>query len=933
MTQLEKDFKIKVGTTMANMNGTDFEYMCKHIFESLIKKESVHKGHTTQGKPAGYTADFYDTQLINIGQCGTDEDYFAGFEKDNKGVRKKKSEDEKPIKDYLKAAERYPDSEKVYIFSNRYATGNKYAEAVKEAKKLIVQKSLKPSFVLFDAQQIIELIYKRSISENKIADVIVNYFPEAYELYKLFPSTNAIPFFRSKTYYPRKEENEVIEILKNVDFLQIYGLSGIGKSELSIRIANILIPKYEVVLWIDAEESNFTDISFKSVKILKFDTPINLSHFLEKYKCLLVVDNLNIGTQNTLRQFELFNKMGSKCIITSLIKSVGEKNSYNLSFLNDSIALKILNNVQPRPAVTEAKQIIKVVGGYPILLAILASNIENNSLSWKEMSDELSHLKELHDDTRGTIIAKRIIEKIKKIFNKELSLLKYLSSNKISKEFLLKALGNTVLTKFKSSSIIKSNDLNHYSIHQIVLESINYEVNNESYETEFDEVLKDYLSQNNEIKSFGYYDFIFTHSDFLTKKLAKTSDNYLKKIIIYCKTQALDYKTHSSDIIELINSVDISKEDYYSLSLLIEKYEIRRSTLFEEYFRKETDSQLATLLSIENRVKEPIIHTMLCHHIGKIYFSRLSKLKNTEDAQNATSWFKNVLNDNITADYALLQLAKLSIKTNTLDYEQYIRKAFNASEMSLTVLISFYEILFQSKFEKLRLELIDSDILKFRDNMLRSINANFDQPYTLLAKISDTLSYLHEDVFLNLAEAIPCPANINSNSQLKFSYAKIQSVLYKHLRGNNTNTVESDKLLSIKNICLEYFEPNSFNQFQLKEYCKFLLYIGENTNALSKCNLLQDTDPFSCQMKAKIYFANGLFESALSSIENSLLIAESKGIADGFKAAFFNDKAEALHALRRDNSTDILRQAIKLQNNHKAKSQWEDKLLEWEREL
>ncbi|MBV5319975.1 MAG: hypothetical protein JZU72_03340 [Chlorobium phaeobacteroides] len=109
MSRLKEHFINSFATEIAQINGSDFEYLCKSIFALITNQEVLHKGHNLDTKPVGYTADYISSDLTTFGQCGTDPDYFNNLDK--------------PLHDIERSFENHKKCAVIVLFANRRASG------------------------------------------------------------------------------------------------------------------------------------------------------------------------------------------------------------------------------------------------------------------------------------------------------------------------------------------------------------------------------------------------------------------------------------------------------------------------------------------------------------------------------------------------------------------------------------------------------------------------------------------------------------------------------------------------------------------------------------------------------------------------------------------------------------------------------------------
>lgn len=911
MSRLREHFINSFATEISNLNGTDFEYLCKPIFSIITKQKALHKGHNLDTKPVGYTADFISNDLKFFGQCGTDLDYFEKLDK--------------PIHDIERSLVNHKKCKKILLFANRRASGGQLSKLQIE----IIAKWQNLAFEIYDSEKIANTVIDNISSSSKVEEIL-NYLPKTFEYYKILPQTNKLPSFKNE-YHSRIEESELIDELEKKRIIQVYGISGIGKSELSICIGEQLKDDFDSVIWIDGDELTQDNLSLASVQISKFQNKLNLEFFLQEFKVLLIVDNLNSNVQKFVELFNSINEKESKCIITSLQRDLSDSDSFALSYIDDQVAKEILLNTSIIPTPEQVDIILQEIKGYPLVLNLIKSSIEVDEFTWEDILNEIDSLKDF-TDSKNQKLSKRIIGKFLESFQNELQWLSILNSKKLSRHFLLKTIGKNGVIELEKRSLIHIRDLHFFDIHQLILDSIISEICAID-KTVIDAGLKKYLLENNEIKSIGFFKFMLTHNDFVTETYIRLAfDSDLKKIILYALIQATDSFTSPEWFLKELKSIEFNiNEDYYDLLLFIELAEIELYQLAkksDEYKLecKRIIDDLSPLLDITELKTKRIV---LLHHLGKFH------MKN-KDSINAEKNFKEVINLDGEANYCRLQLARLYANQKEIDKcEQEINtvlgQKIDLSQQSLAILLSFYELLSNSDLGDLRKKYIDNDLDNFISLILSSIDSSFEQTYKVIEGLSGHLSYMLKDTYTEICDILPFPSNINNNRSLRLVFAKIKLKQYSLLK--YSDDPDEDKMSTVLNTALKYFETIDFNND--KERAQLLdLYIASNQfkKAYSFSQEYEKKQgPFYLQKVCKIERGRNNLEKSLGSIEKA--ITESDGLKPFYKAAFLNDKSETLFKMKNKDCITVLNEAIALQNTQKTIDTWNNKLEIWKEEL
>ncbi|SOD12266.1 hypothetical protein [Pedobacter xixiisoli] len=914
MSNIRRTFKIAVKDDLLTLNGTEFEELCTTLLELILKEPVTLEGQNLSAKPVKYTGDMADIRFDIIGQCGTDENYFD-------------DPFSKPLADLKGAIKNHPQCKEVYLFSNRFARTNRISSLTKEIENLKYSQKAYP----YDADKIGDVIFD-NLNSPKILKIL-SFLVRSNELYRLLPDANQIPKHKAN-YFNRDEETQIINRFKSQDVIQIYGLSGIGKSELSISIVEALKQEFEFTFFIEGDYEQNTRFKFEGVRLSKQDHLINLAGKLENSRVLLILDNFNQNVRQIVQDFKNLNKLNSKCLITSLEISLPKKEAFHLGYLNREQSEKILNSCSVPPNSSQLDVLLDFVGGYPLILNILKSNIDDGSFEWGDVINELGLIHSLSDpEMLNKNIASRIIGFVKDKFERQLAFVKYINprNRKINKYFIKSMLGRLPLSDFEKSSLITAQDSIYFDIHQIVLDSINDVAKTTSFESDFDTLLLDFLNEQHQKKGVDFYGFIFNHRTFLDRKLSSAT-GLLKKSILYSLIQSNDINTSTSDTISKIKSIVPNGNDFIDILLLIEQFELELYLISETESRKITAlSQIDALKTILSSVKEHNSQLALLHHIGKIY----SKIN---ENNLALDFFEKVLKIDPYADYTILQVTKIYSKARkTNEVKERLNFIFTNEEIrrkgSLTVLLAFYSLISDSNHNELRKEYIFNRIDDFIIEVKRCLDDKFDQPYEVLSKLSSSLCYEFPIQFGDLVESLPEPTNIDTNDKLRFNYAKILSEYYKFLYSNYTDDDKDIKLEKTKQKAINYFNQIVLDSFSRREAAKFFLLIEDFAGALALAKDFDFNDAFQYQTLCKIQRGLNNYDDSLTAIDKAIDMGKSKNLQSFFVAAFYNDKAETEYLLKSSDCIASLQQGIDLRANDQEKERWMKKNEAWKLEF
>lgn len=896
-----------VAEELNHLNGSEFETLCRPLIEMLTGREYELKGHNLELKAVKGSVDLIqDEDYRTIGQCGTDKDYFWG---------------DKPKNDIESSFNNSPEFTTVYLFSNRRAKGDEYQDV-----KATIWKALKDKlnsgyhYYLYDSQRIAKAVYNKIYQTNKVEEIL-SYLPKSFEYYLLLPQTNTLPLQKAD-YQHRPEENAIEDLLKEKDFLQIYGLSGIGKSQMTIAIANDLSEQFDTVLWFDGD--NIIPNELNKASLRRMGEDINLASILQMFKILLIVDNLNEHVKDLLESFNKYNCNGSKCIVSSLQINVGIDNSYNLLYVSDEVSRAILCDCDVKPTEAQLESILKQIAGYPLLLELAKNAVVNEEMNWDDIIS-VSNMTEINDDERNEEFAQRIVGRYKERFLDMFNLLIGLNCTTVNKLFLREKnlLKLNALFKF---AILQ--DVGDYQcqIHQVVLSAIKAVVGKNYNETEFADYLLYYLRKHVTARDEGLYTFFAYHQERLDSiASAMQPESLLSHYILLTHLYSVDTFIKPDVFLDMINALPLLPEEReVDLCLLVEKLELEQHKIWKETNEDKEKRKAKIMYDTENVKALNLLSTdcqaLVCHHIGKW-------LSSIEDYGQAESWLQKSLELNPKSYHSLLRLARDYNKQDMLGQAaEKIATILNPdtiNEVPISIRLSAYDIISNYKYKELQKTYIDNQLDQFAKDIYASLSESYSHTYIVLAKMAEHLSYNNPKFYARLCVQLPLPLNVEKNNRLRKDYGKIK--LAQYLYGNYTPEYK-EKLFRIT---LEYLAgvPRE-DDYIRKDLIKLYLAGGVPEKAIPIADEFENKDNmFMLQTLCKVYYANEDYATALGYIEKA--IAQENPKQKEYCAAFRHDKAKCLHKLNEANAADVMVEAISIQPNEKLKGEWSEELAGW----
>ncbi|OOQ67360.1 NB-ARC domain-containing protein, partial [Vibrio parahaemolyticus] len=534
MDILKRVFIKKVVDDLIPLNGTEFEYLCKPIFDILVGEQSIHKGSNLYAKPISRTVDFSTNNFEVVGQCGTDGDYFDVFSRKFDELIKLKLSNTKPIKDIKSTLNNSHQCSKIILFANQEAKGGR----LDNVNKVIRHIGIKQDVDIIDSEKIAEIIFD-NIGNQKLVLSLIDYLPTASQIYSAISMHNELPPLPSD-FVVRKDEKSIIDIVRDNQVSAIHGVSGIGKSKVALGVAHKLSEEFDSVIWVNLDEGK--TFNFKSVKVGDFDKNLNLANLCETYKTLVILDNFFGNADELKSNFSSFANSDSRVIITSIERSLSRKSSFHLSEMDEEESRALISshiNIDDK----HIEAFISNIGGHPLCLELVCQIIEDEEYDEDEIKEFIQEIEQIPEEIvkgRSQSISDLVIGKHSDRLSREFTLLSLLNSQQVSNYVLNKILGKRSIRNLEKSSLIVRSGINFSTIHSIVLLSINNLFSTSKEKDVFKNEICDLLLVENEFKRSDYYSFCVMHHELLRTLYQCDLSENRRKALLYAIIQTTD---------------------------------------------------------------------------------------------------------------------------------------------------------------------------------------------------------------------------------------------------------------------------------------------------------------------------------------------------------------------------------------------------------
>ena len=814
--------KIYVGTieeSLRFLGNQIFAELSQIVLESMTNVKLERRGQTVSGEAVGHIVDSNSANFKLVAEYSCEKDYFAD---------KKLEKIKKDIRHCLSIA---PDSEEIYLLANTSCGPKKYTKLTNLLTRY--GKCINKKIDFFDGRLISEYIVDEIIDkqDNLSIEKLIHLIPSIKQIKQENNYTNSLPS-HSENYIQREtDEKEITKLLSKNKFAQLYGISGIGKTYLAVKLANDLLESDWNSIWIsgkDVKDSN----DLLSLGIDRYGVPQNIVGLMSRFKTFLIIDGLESNIDEIINYILGNVQNDFRLIVTSQIEARLES-KYNIKHLGKELSLKILNqNLTNKCPDDVLLKIIDTLGGHPFILNQINVLIANGDLQWSDIPTELEYIPASEDEGRQPYFNKLFGNHLKSL-SKELECLKWISSKNIEQSFLKSMIGITGISKLESRDFFNISNKTQVILHDIVIKSLSMlqlDVNSEALENKFSNVLESFNNDYNP----NYYRIIHTHQDLIFKifKNSKTSGifsySYLQSVKLEVFDDSLFHEFSDNEIEHLF--LNYKEEYYFKILSWIEYVEVcyRHIKLNQEYnkIKEYLEPIITRLIELVNTSKGLPQNVILDikNHIGKFQ-------RNIGDNNSAQKTFEDILKINSSFWAAKFHLSKLFRKSNAKLAKEMLSEILNSYEnatniSSTIVLASYKEIrshkgldnIFMTKF-----------ISSFSNLINETMVHNFDLPYEVLGALSSRIAFNYPEKLIILTESIPIPSENTVDNKTLFDVGQIYFNISKaYLELDN-----QEKSVEYANQSIAYYEKlSSINSFQRRFIAETYILVPDISKAL-----------------------------------------------------------------------------------------------------
>ena len=371
---------------------------------------------------------------------------------------------------------------------------------------------------VWDGRRIAEYIVDKLLRDERYVDRVGNALPNLWQIAERNAATGLVPR-QSSVYGGRdSEESELKRRLTTSKCIVLCGMSGIGKTQVAVAVANELRNRFHMVMWVTATDIKSV-LELKSVDVRNNGYRHNVWGMLKLDRVLLILDDVTVDLD--------LDELAADCdksrvIVTSQTAFGG--NPLEIGFVDGEHAGRILSSGLgdscPERIVSRAMELF---GGHPLLMELLNRQALADG-HWETVEQEFQHLLGGTTENRETA-AKRLLVRHLSAVGPELSFFFWCGHTSVDAGLFRERFGTGGVRKLADRAMTVPAQDDVVKVHQLVLsaaERLSDEGTLQVDETGFGSGLVDYITQTGHPRGLQFYRVVHRHRDLIRRLLQET---------------------------------------------------------------------------------------------------------------------------------------------------------------------------------------------------------------------------------------------------------------------------------------------------------------------------------------------------------------------------------------------------------------------------
>ena len=484
---------------LEQVGGARFEQWIKPLWDRIAGVPVEARGLNKEGTPV--RGEFDACWPGNGSEASSDQRYFQ-------------PPYEKAKDDVAHVREVAPELGKIWLFCTREAP----AGALGKLRRA-VRKCHGEGFELevWDGRKIAEYIVDKLLRDQRYVDRVGSALPILQWISEHNATTGLVPT-QSPVYGGRdSEEAELQRRLETSKCVALWGLSGVGKTQVAVAAAHALRDEFDMVMWVAATDiRNVLDL--RSVDVRNNGYKHNVWGMLKDERVLVVLDDVTVD----LDLDEVAAECGeSRVIVTSQTAFGG--NPLGIGFVGREHVGRILSSgVEGSCPEAIVDHAMELFGGHPLLMELVNRQAVADG-HWETVEQEFEHLLGDTTENRETA-AKGLLARHVQAVGPELGFFSWCRSTSVDVGLFRDRFGSAGVRKLADRAMTVPAQDDVVKVHQLVcsaMERLRDEGTLPVDEARFELGLIQYLTKAGYPKGLPFYRVVHRHRDLVRRLLQK----------------------------------------------------------------------------------------------------------------------------------------------------------------------------------------------------------------------------------------------------------------------------------------------------------------------------------------------------------------------------------------------------------------------------
>jgi len=885
--------------------GSEYEAFGTRLVDYIVSEKMLHRGLNLHGHPVGNAVDSVSETGEVVAEYSAEMDYF-------------KTPFAKMFKDLRHSRSLHPQAKRVLLLSSQPCGPKAHTRLVNLRTR--VKSCMQLDLEIYDSRRQAEFIFDCLLLNDNAVDVLAPYLAPLEKVSAEFAMTNLVPQLADGYLQRDLLEAELVQRIRSERSVALAGISGSGKSETAVAVTRAVAGEFEIKVWVPA--TSVTSINdLHSINVKRRAQAVNLLHLLSQRSCLVILDDFRLGLSIT----ELKKFCGDKSAILVTRQSAFD-GDVRMPLLGRDDARKLLEQgVSSRCPDEVFETVWSTIGGHPLALRLMNAGVRNGS--WENLPDDCAAIGEYPDEDRLQRLADRLLGRLERLLEKELTFFAWCDSICIDRSFARRTLAHVGIRKLDEACLLAADRNDVVRLHDIVKSAIStLQLPVDKYSPVFDAALDSHVIKMvfGESNALNFLNFCHIHCD---KLRALLQAKHERSTCLYCLTQVwADQEIDLSlvgDPIARANKIACSNSPTdIGVSAVCEAieaiYRKKKNESGLDLARVELGRYLKVYTILRNApgISSNGRRTALHHHA--------KTLRNLQKYDEAIAICESILAEFASPATKLL-LARLLIfdenkceRAKDLLFELLEEAKASPDTAEISVTIAAIETLGRHQLKQWFRDAMTKFGGLVTNYIVESAVRGFDQAFVAFASIGRYLRYNDQDLFVSVFNQLPrrTPQDARDDKE-RAAWGHIL------LAAGETSAIEQGASLTAD--AVQFYEslerPDSFSRQQQGHG---LVLLGRFKDAVGVLQPLVDTapNPWNRYWLSRALFRLRQVDKALSLIDDAL--ADSK--AKGFEATFLEHRWKMKKARGDGDAIDDLQKARDCCRDKKHKAALEERL-------